>query len=45
VCHTLNGSSLALPGIVAALLKNGQTDEGIKLQEVLLGYFGKSMIS
>jgi seryl-tRNA synthetase len=45
VCHTLNGSSLALPRIVAALLENGQTEEGIKLPEVLKGYFGKSMIS
>jgi seryl-tRNA synthetase len=44
VCHTLNGSSLALPRIVAALLENGQSDEGIKLPEVLLPYFGKSHI-
>jgi seryl-tRNA synthetase len=45
VCHTLNGSSLALPRIVAALLENGQTDEGIKLPDVLVPYFGKGMIS
>lgn len=44
-CHTLNGSSLALPRIVAALLENGQSDEGIKLPDVLLPYFGKGMIS
>ena len=43
--HTLNGSSLALPRIVAALLENGQTDEGIKLPDVLVPYFGKGMIS
>ncbi len=45
VCHTLNGSSLALPRIVAALLENGQTEEGIRLPEVLAGYFGKGMIT
>jgi seryl-tRNA synthetase len=44
-CHTLNGSSLALPRIVAALLENGQSDEGIKLPEVLVPYFGKGMIT
>jgi seryl-tRNA synthetase len=44
-CHTLNGSSLALPRIVAALLENGQTDEGIKLPAILHGYFGKERIS
>jgi seryl-tRNA synthetase len=44
VCHTLNGSSLALPRIVAALLENGQSDEGIKLPEILVPYFGKSHI-
>lgn len=42
--HTLNGSSLALPRIVAALLENGQTEEGIQLPEVLHGYFGKALI-
>lgn len=44
-CHTLNGSSLALPRIVAALLENGQTDVGIQLPEVLLPYFGKGVVS
>jgi seryl-tRNA synthetase len=43
--HTLNGSSLALPRIVAALLENNQTVEGIKLPEVLHKYFGGSTIS
>ncbi|MFN8247054.1 MAG: serine--tRNA ligase [Ferruginibacter sp.] len=42
--HTLNGSSLALPRIVAALLENNQTSEGIKLPEVLHTYFGAPMI-
>jgi len=43
-CHTLNGSSLALPRIVAALLENGQSEEGIKLPEVLVPYFGSNAI-
>lgn len=42
--HTLNGSSLALPRIVAALLENNQTSEGIKLPEVLHTYFGAPLI-
>lgn len=42
--HTLNGSSLALPRIVAALLENNQTPEGIKLPEVLHTYFGAPLI-
>jgi seryl-tRNA synthetase len=42
--HSLNGSSLALPRIVACLLENNQTDEGIKLPKVLHSYFGKEMI-
>jgi seryl-tRNA synthetase len=42
--HTLNGSSLALPRIVAALLENNQTEEGIILPEVLHHYFGESVI-
>jgi seryl-tRNA synthetase len=44
-CHTLNGSSLALPRIVAALLENGQGEEWIRLPDVLVPYFGKSRIS
>ena len=43
--HTLNGSSLALPRIVAALLENNQTEEGIQLPEVLHSYFGSSIIN
>lgn len=42
--HTLNGSSLALPRIVAALLENNQTSEGIKIPQVLRSYFGKEFI-
>lgn len=38
--HSLNGSSLALPRIVACLLENNQTPEGIRLPEVLHSYFG-----
>jgi seryl-tRNA synthetase len=43
--HSLNGSSLALPRIMAALLENNQTPEGIVIPEVLRLYFGKHMIS
>lgn len=42
--HTLNGSALALPRIVAALLENNQTPEGIKIPEVLIPYTGFDMI-
>jgi seryl-tRNA synthetase len=42
--HTLNGSSLALPRIVAALLENNQTAEGIRLPKVLHRYFGAETI-
>ncbi|MEO8852885.1 MAG: serine--tRNA ligase, partial [Ginsengibacter sp.] len=42
--HSLNGSSLALPRIVAALLENNQTEDGILLPEVLHAYFGKTKI-
>ena len=42
--HSLNGSSLALPRIVAALLENNQTEDGIKLPEVLWKYFGEEKI-
>ena len=40
LCHTLNGSALALPRIVAALLENNQTPEGVKIPEVLQAYTG-----
>jgi len=42
--HTLNGSSLALPRIIACLLENNQTAEGIKIPAALQPYFGKDMI-
>ncbi len=42
--HTLNGSALALPRIVAAILENNQTDEGIKIPEKLVSYTGFQMI-
>ena len=42
--HSLNGSSLALPRIVAALLENNQTADGIHLPKVLHGYFGAAVI-
>ena len=45
VAHTLNGSALALPRIVAALLENNQTPEGIKVPEVLVPYCGFDMIN
>ncbi|MBR3520869.1 MAG: serine--tRNA ligase [Paludibacteraceae bacterium] len=44
LCHTLNGSALALPRIVAALLENNQTPEGIKIPKVLVPYMGCDMI-
>lgn len=40
LCHTLNGSALALPRIVAALLENNQTEEGIHIPEALRPYTG-----
>ena len=40
LCHTLNGSALALPRIVAALLENNQTPEGIKIPQALVKYCG-----
>ncbi len=43
--HTLNGSALALPRIVAAILENNQTPEGIKIPKVLVPYCGFEMIS
>ncbi len=42
--HSLNGSSLALPRILAALLENNQVEAGIKLPPVLWKYFGAEMI-
>lgn len=43
--HTLNGSALALPRILAALLENNQTPEGIKIPEVLVKYTGFNIIN
>jgi len=45
LAHSLNGSSLALPRIVACLLENNQTPEGILLPEVLHPYFGGNIIN
>ena len=44
LCHTLNGSALALPRIVAALLENFQTPEGIRIPKALQPYMGCDMI-
>ena len=44
LCHTLNGSALALPRIVAALLENNQTENGIKIPAALVPYTGFDMI-
>jgi len=44
LAHTLNGSALALARIVAALLENNQTEEGIKLPKVLHSYVGMEVI-
>ena len=44
LAHTLNGSSLALPRIVAALLENYQTPEGIRIPEALIPYTGFDII-
>ncbi|MBW6497626.1 MAG: serine--tRNA ligase [Bacteroidales bacterium] len=45
LAHTLNGSALALPRIVAALLENNQTEEGIRIPKALQPYTGFEMIS
>jgi seryl-tRNA synthetase len=45
LAHTLNGSALALPRIVACLLENNQTPEGIKIPAVLQKYTGFDMIN
>ncbi|MCW3805148.1 serine--tRNA ligase [Plebeiibacterium marinum] len=44
LAHTLNGSALALPRILAALLENNQTPEGIRIPDVLVPYCGFDMI-
>ncbi len=45
LAHSLNGSALALPRIVASLLENNQTETGIKIPKVLVPYIGFDMIS
>ncbi|WP_138432749.1 serine--tRNA ligase [Winogradskyella algicola] len=45
LCHTLNGSSLALPRVLAGILENYQTEDGIKIPDVLVPYTGFEMIS
>jgi len=45
LAHTLNGSALALPRIVAALLENNQTPEGIKIPKALIPYTGFDIIN
>ena len=44
LCHTLNGSALALPRIYAALIENNQTSEGIKIPKALQSYTGFDII-
>ena len=45
LCHTLNGSALALPRIVASILENNQEEKGIRIPEVLVPYTGFKYIS
>jgi seryl-tRNA synthetase len=45
LAHTLNGSALALPRIVAAILENYQTPEGIRVPDVLVPYMGCNLIN
>lgn len=45
LCHTLNGSALALPRIVASILENNQGPNGIKIPEVLVPYTGFTHIN
>ena len=42
--HTLNGSAMGFPRVVAALLENNQTTDGIRIPEVLVPYTGFKMI-
>ncbi len=44
LCHTLNGSALALPRIVAAILEDFQTENGIRMPKALVPYTGFEMI-
>ena len=45
LAHTLNGSSLALPRVLAAILENYQTEKGIKIPDVLIPYCGFNLIN
>ena len=45
LCHTLNGSALALPRIVASILENNQTPEGIRIPRALVPYMGCDIIN
>ena len=44
LCHTLNGSALALPRIVAAIIENNQTPDGIRVPQVLIPYCGFDLL-
>ncbi len=44
LCHTLNGSALALPRIVASIMEDNQTPEGIRVPKVLVPYCGFEML-
>lgn len=44
LCHTLNGSALALPRIVAAILENNQTPDGVRVPKALVPYCGFEML-
>ena len=44
LCHTLNGSALALPRIVAAIIENNQTPEGIRVPKALVPYCGFELL-
>lgn len=44
ICHTLNGSALALPRIVAAIIENNQTPEGVRVPKCLVPYCGFEML-
>ncbi len=44
LCHTLNGSALALPRIVAAIIENNQTPEGVRVPKALVPYCGFEML-
>ncbi len=44
LCHTLNGSALALPRIMATLIENNQTEKGIVIPKVLVPYTGFDII-